>query len=197
QPIRIMLGWLLRRLKGIADMADVKAKVEEAQKSIDFGKNNYTVELTTNKGPIRLQFFPEVAPGHVKNFVGLAKIGFYDGLIFHRIIGDFMIQGGCPTGTGTGGPGYQIKAEFNETPHVAGVLSMARSGDPNSAGSQFFICTGTHTHLDRNYSAFGKVADDESMKTVKVIAAVKVGRNDRPNEDVKITKAKGTEKAKK
>ena len=87
-----MLGWLLRRLKGFANMADVKSKVEEAQKSIDFAKNTYTVELTTNKGPIRLEFLPDVAPGHVKNFVGLAKIGFYDGIIFHRVIGDFMMR---------------------------------------------------------------------------------------------------------
>ncbi len=175
--------------------SDVKSKVDEAQKGLDFAKKTYAVELTTNKGPIRLQFFPEVAPGHVKNFVALAKIGYYDGLIFHRVIGDFMIQGGCPTGTGTGGPGYQIKAEFNDTPHLAGVLSMARSGDPNSAGSQFFICTERHTHLDRNYTAFGKVADEESMNTVKAIAAVKV-RSERPTEDIKIAKATVTETAK-
>jgi peptidyl-prolyl cis-trans isomerase B (cyclophilin B) len=188
-----MLGWLLRRLKGFANMADVKSKVEEAQKSIDFAKNTYTVELTTNKGPIRLEFLPDVAPGHVKNFVGLAKIGFYDGIIFHRVIGDFMIQGGCPTGTGTGGPGYQIKAEFNDTPHVPGVLSMARTNDPNSAGSQFFICVARYPSLDNQYTAFGKVADEESMKTVNAIAAVKTSRGDRPIEDVKITKATVTE----
>jgi len=173
--------------------SDVKTKVADAQKGIDFTTKTYAVELTTNKGPIRLQLFPEVAPGHVKNFVALAKIGFYDGVIFHRVIGDFMIQGGCPNGTGSGGPGYTIKAEFNDTPHVAGVLSMARTNDPNSAGSQFFICTEKHTHLDRNYTAFGKVADDESMKTVKAIAAVKVGADDRPREDVKISKATVTE----
>lgn len=192
-----MLGWLLKRFKETALVStDVKNKVADAQKGLDFTTKTYTVELATNKGPIRLQLFPDVAPGHVKNFVSLAKIGFYDGVIFHRVIGDFMIQGGCPTGTGTGGPGYTIKAEFNDTPHVAGVLSMARTNDPNSAGSQFFICTGTHKHLDRNYTAFGKVADDESMKTVQAIAAVKVGANDRPREDVKITKATVTETAK-
>lgn len=192
-----MFGWLLRRFKEFgAVSSNVKAKVEEVQKDLDLTNKTYTVELTTSKGPIRVQLFPDVAPGHVKNFVALAKIGFYDNLIFHRIIEDFMIQGGCPTGTGTGGPGYNIKAEFNSTPHVAGVLSMARSNDPNSAGSQFFICTGTHTHLDGSYSAFGKVADDESMKTVKAIAGVKVGRNDRPTEDVKILKATVTESPK-
>src|SRR5436190_20745346 len=191
-----MLGWLLKRFKETSLVAtDVKTKVADAQKGLDLATKTYTVELATNKGPIRLQLFPDLAPGHVKNFVALAKIGFYDGVIFHRVIGDFMIQGGCPQGTGTGGPGYTIKAEFNDTPHVAGVLSMARTNDPNSAGSQFFICTGKHTHLDRNYTAFGKVADDESMKTVQAIAAVKVS-NERPREDVKITKATVTETAK-
>ena len=101
-----------------------------------------------------------MAPGHVKNFVALAQIGFYNGGCFHRIIKGFMIQGGCPEGTGTGGPGYKIKAEFNKTPHEPGVLSMARTNDPNSAGSQFFICLGTPTHLDGQYTAFGKTADD-------------------------------------
>src|SRR5215471_6521038 len=134
--------------------ANEKAKVEEAQKTIDFASKNYTVELETSKGPIRLNFLPDVAPGHVKNFIALAKIGFYDNLTFHRVIPGFMIQGGCPHGTGTGGGGYNIKAEFNKTPHVAGVLSMARSSDPNSAGTQFFICLDAHGHLDNNYTAF-------------------------------------------
>ena len=169
--------------------ANVKAKVEEAQKQIDFAKNNYTVELDTTKGPIWLGFLPDVAPGHVKNFVALAQIGFYDNLKFHRVISGFMIQGGCPLGTGTGDGGYKINAEFNATPHVPGVLSMARSTEPNSAGTQFFICLGKHTHLDRNYTAFGKVADDESLKTVQAIGAMKTGANDRPVENVTIKKA--------
>ena len=167
--------------------------------------------FVTTEGTFKARLFDQEAPKTVENFVGLAegtkdwtdprsnqkvRQPYYDGVIFHRVIGDFMIQGGCPTGTGTGGPGYTIKAEFNDTPHVAGVLSMARTNDPDSAGSQFFICTGTHTHLDRSYTAFGKVADDESMKTVKAIASVKVGGNDRPKEDVKITKATVTEAAK-
>src|ERR1700694_475380 len=95
-----------------------KAEVDEAQKSINLATTNYTVELDTSKGPIRLTFLPDVAPGHVKNFIALAKIGFYDNLIFHRVIAGFMIQGGCPLGTGTGNGGYNIKAEFNKTPHV-------------------------------------------------------------------------------
>jgi cyclophilin family peptidyl-prolyl cis-trans isomerase len=169
--------------------ANVKAKVEEAQKNIDFDAKKYTVELDTSKGPIRLSFLPEVAPGHVKNFIALAKIGFYDNLIFHRVIAGFMIQGGCPQGTGTGNGGYNIKAEFNSTSHVPGVLSMARSTSPDSASTQFFICLETHGHLDRNYTAFGKTADEESLKTVKAIGAVKTGGGDRPIEKVVIKKA--------
>ncbi len=152
-------------------MPDVKAKVDEAQKTIDFAAKNYVVELDTSKGPIRLTFLPEVAPGHAKNFIALAKIGFYDNLTFHRVISGFMIQGGCPLGTGTGDGGYKIKAEFNKTPHVPGVLSMARSNDPNSAGTQFFICLEAQPSLDNKYTVFGKTADAESLKTVKAIGA--------------------------
>jgi cyclophilin family peptidyl-prolyl cis-trans isomerase len=173
----------------------VKAQVEDAQKTLDLDTKTYTAELDTTKGPIRLNFLPEAAPGHVKNFLALAKTGFYNELIFHRVIKGFMIQGGCPQGTGTGGPGYQIKAEFNATPHEPGVLSMARSQSPDSAGSQFFICLDRHSHLDRNYTAFGKVADEESMATVRAIGNVPT-RNDRPVEDVKIKSATVTEKAK-
>jgi peptidyl-prolyl cis-trans isomerase B (cyclophilin B) len=156
----------------------------------------YTAELDTNRGPIRLKFFADVAPGHVRNFLALAQIGYYDGLVFHRIIKGFMIQGGCPEGTGTGGPGYQIPAEFNATPHEAGVLSMARTNDPNSAGSQFFICLDKHAHLDRQYTAFGKVADDESLATVRAIGTAKTDRGDRPLDKVVINKVTVTEKAK-
>lgn len=168
---------------------DVKAKVADAQKNIDLDKNNYQVEFDTSKGKIRIQFFPDKAPGHVKNFVALSQIGFYDNLTFHRIIKGFMIQGGCPQGTGYGNGGYNIQAEFNDTPHVPGVLSMARSNEPNSASTQFFICLDKHSHLDRNYTAFGKVADEESMKTVREIGGVKTGPNDKPVEKVTITKA--------
>jgi peptidyl-prolyl cis-trans isomerase B (cyclophilin B) len=174
---------------------NVKGRVEEAQKNLDFAGKDYTAELATNKGPIRLVFFPDVAPGHVKNFLGLAKIGFYNGLTFHRIIKGFMIQGGCPLGTGTGDAGYKIKAEFNATPHEAGVLSMARAQNPDSAGSQFFICLERHSHLDRNYTAFGKVADAESMATVRAIGEVPT-RNDKPAQPVVIETVTVTEKAK-
>jgi cyclophilin family peptidyl-prolyl cis-trans isomerase len=170
--------------------------VEEAVKTIDLAGKKYQAELETTKGTIRLDFLPDVAPGHVKNFLALAKVGFYDGLCFHRIIRDFMIQGGCPQGTGTGGPGYTIKAEFNATPHVAGVLSMARTADPNSAGSQFLICLGKHTHLDRNYTAFGRTADAESLHVVKAIGSVQTGVQDKPIEPVKILRATVKETAK-
>lgn len=188
-----MLGWLARALKGVSVASEVKAKVDEAQKTIDFAKNDYRVELDTTMGAIRLQFFPDKAPGHVKNFVGLAKVGFYDGIIFHRVIDGFMIQGGCPHGSGMGDAGYKIRAEFNDTPHVAGVLSMARSQDPNSAGSQFFICNADANFLDRNYTAFGKCADAESLAVVKAIGKTKTGANDRPVSEVKIKKATVTE----
>jgi cyclophilin family peptidyl-prolyl cis-trans isomerase len=126
----------------------------------------------------------------------LAKCGFYDGLIFHRVIDGFMIQGGCPSGTGTGGPGFQVNAEFNDTAHVPGVLSAARSSDPNSAGSQFFVCLGKHTHLDGSYTAFGKTADDASLKVVQTIGSTPVDGSDRPKEKVTIKKATVTAKAK-
>ena len=174
----------------------MKTQVAEAQKKLNLANKIYTAELDTSSGPIRLEFFPELAPGHVRNFLALAQIGFYNGVIFHRIIKGFMIQGGCPDGNGTGGPGYQIAAEFNATSHEIGVLSMARTNDPNSAGSQFFICLGKHAHLDRQYTAFGKVADDESLTTVKSIGTVKIGLGDRPVEDVVIKKVTITEKAK-
>src|SRR5438067_3729913 len=168
---------------------DWKSKVDEAAKSFDFATKEYAAEIKSNKGPIRLTFLPDVAPGHVKNFLGLAKAGFYNGGTFHRIIKDFMIQGGCPEGTGTGGPGYKIPAEFNATPHEPGVLSMARTGDPNSAGSQFFICLERQAGLDNKYTVFGKVADEESLNTVRKIGDVRTGPNDRPVEKVAIEKA--------
>jgi cyclophilin family peptidyl-prolyl cis-trans isomerase len=141
--------------------------------------------IETNLGKIVVQFFPDKAPGHVKNFKDLAKKGFYDGTLFHRVIPGFMIQGGDPNTKksdtsmyGTGGPGYQIKAEFNDTKHVAGILSMARSSDPDSAGSQFFIMVGTAPHLDGNYSAFGKVVT--GMDVVKKIEALPTNQRDLP-----------------
>jgi peptidyl-prolyl cis-trans isomerase B (cyclophilin B) len=176
--------------------ADRTQEVQDVQKTLDLDNKEYTVELETSKGPIRVNFFPDVAPGHVKNFLALAKIGFYDGVKFHRIIKDFVIQAGCPLGTGTGGPGYRIKAEFNPTPHEEGVLSMARTGDPDSAGSQFFICLGRIAHLDNKYTAFGRVADEESLQAVRALGSVRTDRNDHPQEEAVIQKATVTEKSK-
>jgi cyclophilin family peptidyl-prolyl cis-trans isomerase len=130
-----------------------------------------------------------VAPGHCVNIVSLAKIGYYDGLIFHRIIKAFIIQGGCPVGSGSGGPGYTIKAEFNDMKHEPGILSMARASDPNSAGSQFFICLERVPHLDWQYTVFGKTADEASLAVVKKIGQLPTGSQDRPMTPVKINKA--------
>lgn len=166
-----------------------KAEVEAAQKTLDLKNKRYQLQLDTTQGTITLDMAPENAPGHVLNLLGLAKIGYYDGLIFHRVIKGFMIQGGCPQGTGTGGPGYTIPAEFNKMRHEPGVLSMARTSDPNSAGSQFFICLDSHSHLDGQYTAFGKTADAESLNVVKAIGNVPTDGNDRPRTPVKINKA--------
>jgi peptidyl-prolyl cis-trans isomerase B (cyclophilin B) len=165
-----------------------KAEVDTAAKAIDFTKNKYQIELDTTLGKITLNMLPEMAPGHCTNMLSLAKIGYYDGLIFHRVIKGFMIQGGCPEGSGTGGPGYTIKAEFNATKHDPGVLSMARTNDPNSAGSQFFICLEKVTHLDGQYTAFGKTADAASLDVVKNIGVVPTSQ-DRPRTPVTINKA--------
>ena len=121
--------------------------------------------------------------------LALTKIGYYDGLGFHRVIKDFMIQGGCPEGTGSGGPGYTIPAEFNATKHEPGVLSMARTSDPNSAGSQFFLCVAKVPHLDRQYTAFGRTADAASLDVVMKIGTVPTGSNDKPKTPVIIKKA--------
>ena len=110
-----------------------------------------------NGNEIRMEFYPADAPKTVENFVTLAKKGFYNNLTFHRVVPDFVVQGGCPKGNGTGGPGYTVPAEFNKQKHVRGTVAMARSQDPNSAGSQFYICYGPTPHLDGNYTVFGKV----------------------------------------
>lgn len=164
-----------------------RAEVDAALADVDSAKNTYQVEFVTTKGKILLNVYPDVAPGHAKNLIGLTKIGYYNGIIFHRVIKGFVVQVGCPLGTGTGGPGYTIKQEFNERLHEAGVLSMARTNDPNSAGSQFFICMGRVPNLDRQYTVFGKTADESSLEVALSIGDVQTGRGDRPLEDVKIT----------
>ena len=146
---------------------------------------NPIVTFTMENGDVmKAELYPEIAPTSVNNFVNLVQKGFYDGLIFHRVIAGFMIQGGDPEGTGMGGPGYSIKGEFasngfkNDLKHTRGVLSMARSMRPDSAGSQFFIMHQDAPHLDGQYAAFGKVV--EGMDVVDEIAAVDVNFNDKP-----------------
>lgn len=152
---------------------------------------NPEITITMENGDqIRAELYPEIAPNTVKNFISLVKKGFYDGLIFHRVIEGFMIQGGCPQGTGMGGPGYSIKGEFsqngfkNDLKHTEGVLSMARSMMPNSAGSQFFIMHKSAPHLDGAYAAFGKVV--EGMDIVNKIAETRTDYSDRPLKEQKI-----------
>ena len=142
-----------------------------------------TIEMEDGK-VIKAELYPDIAPISVANFISLANKGFYNGLIFHRVIKDFMIQGGCPKGNGTGGPGYCIKGEFsangvnNPLKHERGVLSMARTNVPDSAGSQFFIVHADSPHLDGQYAAFGKVT--EGMDVVDEIASTRVDYNDKP-----------------
>lgn len=172
--------------------ANRRAEVDTALKDVDFSKNTYQVEFDTTAGKMLLDLYPDVAPGHCNNIIGLTKIGFYNGIIFHRVIKDFMIQVGCPQGTGTGGPGYTIKAEFNAKLHDAGVLSMARTNDPNSGGSQFFVCLSRRgtASLDNQYTVFGKTADQASLDVVLKIGSVPTGSGDRPKQDVKINAAR-------
>lgn len=139
-----------------------------------------TAVIETNQGVIKFSFYPEVAPEHCKNFIKLAQSHFYDGLIFHRVIKGFMIQGGCPDGTGKGGPGYQVDAEFGERRHLEGTVAMARSNDPDSAGSQFYICLAPQAGLDRNYTVFGQTT--EGIDTVHAIGKTRTGRGDKPVE---------------
>ena len=143
-------------------------------------------------GVMKAELYPDAAPNTVNNFISLAQSGFYDGTIFHRVIPGFMIQGGDPDGTGTGGPGYSIKGEFsqngfkNELIHQRGVLSMARTMDPDSAGSQFFVMVDDAPHLDGAYAAFGKVI--EGMETADAIVSAKRDWNDRPKKDQRMKK---------
>ena len=152
---------------------------------------NPTFKITMENGSVMEgELYPEIAPQSVYNFIDLCNHNYYDGLIFHRVIPGFMIQGGCPDGTGMGGPGYCIKGEFffngvkNELKHKRGVLSMARSQSPNSAGSQFFIMHENAPHLDGQYAAFGKVT--AGLEVVDAIAGVRTNAQDRPLEEQKI-----------
>jgi peptidyl-prolyl cis-trans isomerase B (cyclophilin B) len=154
---------------GVANVRS-QEKTPEGKTSMDKNKSEVAV-LKTSAGEMVVEFWPEVAPKTVENFKKLAREGFYDGTLFHRIIKGFMIQGGDPltkdpskeSSWGTGGPAERVKAEFNDRPHVRGVLSMARSADPDSAGSQFFICLGTASSLDHKYTAFGKLIKGDDV----------------------------------
>ena len=153
---------------------------------------NPQVSIETKFGEIKLELLPDIAPKHVENFLKLTKEGFYDTTIFHRVIPGFMIQGGCPNtrpgaggAPGTGGPGYNIDAEFNETSHVRGVLSMARAQDPDSAGCQFFIVTSDSKFLDRQYTAFGKVIS--GMEVADQIVGQPRNASDLPDERIEMT----------
>ncbi len=159
--------------------------------------------ISTTMGDMTIAFWPEVAPKTVANFKKLAREGFYDGTAFHRIIKGFMIQGGCPNSKkdapgipGTGDPGYKIKAEFNSRSHVRGVISMARSSDPNSAGSQFFICHGNAKFLDRQYTAFGQlIAGDDVLDKIADAPTVPGGReNSTPRDRIEVKSIKIVEK---
>ena len=154
---------------------------------------NPIVTITMENGDVmKAELYPEIAPNTVNNFISLVQNGFYDGLIFHRVIRGFMIQGGCPDGTGMGGPGYTIKGEFsqngfaNDLRHTEGVLSMARAMHPDSAGSQFFIMHKNSPHLDGAYAAFGKIT--EGMDIVNKIAETATDYSDRPLEEQKMKK---------
>ncbi len=153
---------------------------------------DYKAVISTKFGDISLEFFPDTAPNHVRNFLKLGSSGFYDETTFHRVIPGFMIQGGDPnskgddpTNVGMGGPGYTIDAEFSDIPHERGILSMARSMDPNSAGSQFFIMHKNSPHLNGQYSVFGQVI--EGIEVVDKIVSVDKDHNNRPIEKVKMT----------
>jgi peptidyl-prolyl cis-trans isomerase B (cyclophilin B) len=148
---------------------------------------NPTAAIDTSEGLIVLELWPDKAPNHVANLLTLAKSGFYDGKLFHRVIPNFMVQTGCPLGTGTGDPGYKIAAEFNDTPFAKGVLGMARAGDPDSAGSQFFICVADSPDvksLDKKYTAFGRVIEGQDVADKIAASPRDMQKGDRPYKDV-------------
>jgi len=189
----LLFVFLLVLPPALAEMKDKKFTPEEIKKM-----SETKAVIETKFGNIELKFFPEAAPGHVSNFLELAKKGFYDGTTFHRVIPGFMIQGGDPNTKspdrskhGMGGPGYTIKAEFSEKPHKKGILSMARAQDPDSAGSQFFICVAKASSLDGKYSVFGEVTS--GIEVVDQIVTQARDKKDNPNDRVEM-KVKVVEK---
>jgi cyclophilin family peptidyl-prolyl cis-trans isomerase len=181
-----LIAWALCLSPAFAQVKDKNFTPEEMKKMAET-----TAVLETKVGNIEIKFFPDVAPNHVKNFIDLAKKGFYDGTIFHRVIPGFMIQGGDPNTKnpdrsqhGMGGPGYAVKAEFNDKPHKRGTLSMARAADPNSAGSQFFICVAAASFLDKQYTAFGEVVS--GMEVADKIVSAPRDKRDNPNDRIEM-----------
>ena len=185
---RVLFALAAALLCGLAVSAEDKAPTKTDKKETPVSNTtNEVAVIKTVAGDMVIEFWPDVAPKTVENFKTLAKKGFYDGTAFHRIIKGFMVQGGDPLTKddtkqnrwGTGDPGYKIKAEFNERSHKRGVISMARSQDPDSAGSQFFICHGDPSFLDRQYTAFGKLIQGDDV--LEKLATTKVGAQDRPD----------------
>ena len=168
-----------------------KSYSKPPEMTIDPNKS-YTATIDTSAGTVVVELYPKVAPQHVNSFVFLAREGFYNDVIFHRVIPGFMIQGGDPTGTGTGGPGYRVKAEFNDLKHTRGVLSMARSNDPNSAGSQFFLMHADAPFLNGQYTAFGKATS--GLEVIDKIVNLPRDGSDRPHSPAKINKVTIEEK---
>ncbi len=190
--VGILIGLLLVAAMG-CKKEEPKMQLKEPPEQTPAQGGQEVAVIKTNLGTIVLEFFPEDAPNHVANFKKLAGEGFYDGIYFHRVIPDFMIQAGCPltkdndrSNDGTGGPGYTIDAEFNDRSHQRGTLSMARSRDPNSAGSQFFICHKAQPRLDGQYTVFGQVL--EGMDVVDKIANAKRDQRDNPLEKIVMEK---------
>lgn len=144
-------------------MATRTAPADEELTNLVEEARNARARIATEKGDIVFTFYPDDAPQHCAAFIKLAREGFYDGLVFHRVEPGFVIQTGCPQGTGTGGPGYRLPAEFNSHPHVKGTVAMARSSDPNSAGSQFYVCIADARFLDNNYTVFGQTVEGEDI----------------------------------
>jgi peptidyl-prolyl cis-trans isomerase B (cyclophilin B) len=187
--LRMGFALILMVFVGLPVLAEVKQKTFTKEEIKKMAETRAIIE--TKFGNIEIRFFPDVAPNHVNSFIELAKKGFYDGTTFHRVIPGFMIQGGDPNSKdadrsrhGMGGPGYTIKAEFNQKPHKRGTLSMARSADPNSAGSQFFICVADAPFLDRQYTVFGEVVS--GMEAADKIVSQPRDNSDNPLERVEM-----------
>ena len=164
-------------------MKNYRNEVALSTKDIDFTNKKYSITLNTNMGAITFDLNSQAAPEHCQNLIGLARVGFYDNLKFHRVAKNYLIQTGCPLGVGTGGPGYKLNPEFSSAPHELGTVSMARTADVTSAGSQFFICLDRREELDQQYTVLGKVIHDD-VELLKKLGTVQTGLGDRPMQDI-------------